>query len=125
MRYVCSGCKDSELRGHISLCLKLLIETDVSVSVSVQGCETSWSVCLSLSCGVKLLVCLLVSEAGSDAGCISHDGNSVICGYSSDSVKCLIFSVVNEQECEVSDMFEDVFPGGEFSDPFLNACPRM
>ena len=41
------------------------------------------------------------------------------------SLKCLIFSLGNEQGHEVSDVSEGVFPGGELSDLFLNACHRM
>lgn len=47
------------------------------------------------------------------------------CVYLSDSVKYLVFSRGNEQECEVSDVPDGVFPGGEFSDLFLSACPRI
>lgn len=50
---------------------------------------------------------------------------SSVCVYLSDSVKCLVFSRGNEQECEVSDVPVGVFPGGEFSDLFLSACPRI
>lgn len=48
---------------------------------------------------------------------------SSACGYLLDSMKSLVFSLVNEQGCE--DLFEGVFPGGEFFDLFLNACPRV
>ena len=52
---------------------------------------------------------------------MSHVGiSSSACGYLSDSVKSLIFSLVNEQGPE---LLEGIFPGGECSD--LSACPRV
>lgn len=74
---------------------------------------------------MKPLLCLLVKEAGSEAhtACPMVRLPSSACGYLHDSMKCLVFSLVNEQGCE--DLFEGVFPGGEFCDLFLDACPRV
>lgn len=71
-------------------------------------------------------MCLLVKEAGCETRCMSYVGvSSSACGYLSDSVKSLIFSLVNEQGHEVSELLEGIFPGGECSDLFLGACPRV
>lgn len=61
------------------------------------------------SCGVKPLVCSLVTEAGMKQGIYpTTEIPSSVCGYLSDNVKCLIFSLVNEQGYEVSGVFSQV-----------------
>ena len=63
-------------------------------------------VCLGLVVW-KPLVCSLVTEAGMKQGVYpTMEIPSSVCGYLSESVKCLIFSLGDEQGYEVSDLFD-------------------
>lgn len=78
-------------------------------------------VCLCLMLW-KPLVCSLVTEAGMKQGVHpTMEIPSSVCGYLSESVKCLIFSLIFSLTCL---LFLGFHPG-EFSDLFLDACPRM